>query len=65
MGNRIDEGVCVRCGFPLIDLNNFLCLECVPIVAAQIVKIRNEPGFHKGKVMRLPTKVGQKLEKRG
>ena len=63
MGNRIDEGVCVRCGFPLVDLKNFLCTECTQIVAAQIVKIRNDPSLNKGKRLRLPTKVGQKLGK--
>lgn len=64
MGNRIDEGVCVRCGFPLINLDNFLCTECTQIVAAQIVKIKRDPGLNKGKYIRLPTKVGQRLGKK-
>lgn len=63
MGNRMDEGACLRCGFPLIDLKYFLCTECTKIVASQIVKIRRDPKS-KGRTIRLPTKKGQKLGKK-
>jgi len=63
MGNRLEEGVCLRCAFPLVDLKVVLCSECTKIVAAQIVKIRSDP-LNKGKTMRLPTKVGQRLGKK-
>jgi hypothetical protein len=62
MGNRLEEGVCVRCGFPLIDLNNFLCSQCIPIVVEQVRKIKANPN-NKGKRIKLPTKVGQQLPK--
>jgi len=65
MGNRIEEGVCVRCGFPLIDLKNFLCSQCQPIVARQVAEIKRKGGLARGKKMRLPTKVGQRLSKKG
>jgi hypothetical protein len=63
MGNRLEEGLCVRCGFPLIDLKFMMCVECTRIVAAQIVKIKRDPKS-KGRVIRLPTKPGQKLGKK-
>ena len=63
MGNRMEEGVCLRCGFPLITLDNFLCVECTGIVAAQIVEIKKDPK-NKGKKIRLPTKVGQTLKRK-
>lgn len=62
MGNRIEEGVCVRCGFPLIDLTNFLCSQCTPIVAEQVAKIKANPK-NKGKKLKLPTYKGQRLRK--
>ena len=62
MGDRIKEGACVRCGTPLIDLNNFLCSQCVPIVAEQVKRIRANPK-NRGKRIKLPTKKGQILPK--
>ena len=61
MGNRLEEGLCVRCGMPLIDLKQVACSQCIPIIVAQIKKVQSEPGMHKK--LSLPTKKGQVIKK--
>ena len=65
MGNRLEEGLCVRCGTPLIDLKQFACSQCLPIIAAQVKKVqanvKSEPGMYKR--LSLPTKPGQSIKK--
>jgi hypothetical protein len=62
MGNRLEEGLCLRCGFPLMTDKQLFCTQCEGIVAEQVRKIKANPKL-KGKKLKLPTHPGQVLRK--
>ena len=35
MGNRMNEGRCLRCDFELLDLKSYFCTECEKIIREQ------------------------------
>jgi len=44
MGNRIKEGKCIMCGFPLLQPNSWNCCnECIPKIREKMLQIRANP----------------------
>lgn len=66
MGNRMNEGRCLRCDFELLDLNKYFCTECEKIVREQV---KSKVAHRKDKnVKRVKMKIGmlgqlQKIKK--
>ena len=59
MGNRLLEGVCVCCGGPVIETNDWhCCSQCVKVIRDKALKVVKNPG--QSKKMILPP-----LRKRG
>ena len=48
MGNRLHEGVCVNCGGPVIEANDWhCCSQCVKIIRDAVLKAVKNPGHAK------------------
>jgi len=51
MGNRIDEGLCVICGAPLVEGSDYWCQACEGKLKNKVGKIvankHNDKGFKK------------------
>ena len=55
MSNRIEEGKCPRCGFDLLDLNQYFCSQCEKELRAEV---RQRVAARKTDKKRIKMKIG-------
>ena len=48
MGDRLRDGVCINCGGPVIEPNDWhTCSQCVAEIKAKVLKRTRNPGMAK------------------
>lgn len=58
MGNRIEGGQCIKCGFDLLDLSDYFCTQCRKEITKEIQGKVAARKSRKGKVKRIKTNIG-------